>query len=107
MKTKDTKDEGKPKRAAKATAGSLQDTFLGDLVKKHTRVTIFLVNGVKVEGEIKSFDKYVILMSNEAADKLYKHAISTIVPAAESPPPKTTIIQKKPPSKLSGRKLKP
>lgn len=107
MKTKDTKDTDKPRRAAKTAAASLQDTFLEDLIRNGTRVTIFLMNGVKVEGAIKSFDRYVILMRNEASDKVYKHAISTIVPAAESPPPKTTIIQKKPPSKLSGRRPKP
>ncbi len=112
MKTKDkekAKDTEKPRRAAKKTsAASLQDSFLDELITNRTRVTIFLVNGVKVEGNIKSFDRYVILMDNEASDKLYKHAISTIVPNAETPAPTTTtIIRKKPPSKLSGRKLKP
>jgi RNA chaperone Hfq len=100
-------DAPKTRRRTKASEAPLQDTFLEDLVKNRTRVTIFLMNGVKLEGEIKSFDRYVILM-RDASDKVYKHAISTIVPSAtDAAPPKTPIVEKKAPSRLSARRLKP
>ena len=102
MKSSDTARTRRRSKTSDTANASLQDTFLEDLVKNRTRVTIFLVNGVKIEGEIKSFDRYVILMRN-ASDKVYKHAISTIVPGTGAPAPTAPIVQKKPPSKLSGR----
>jgi len=48
--------------------------------KERTKVAVFLVNGVKIEGEIVSFDKYVILVKGEMTDHVYKHAVSTIQP---------------------------
>ncbi len=58
----------------------MQQAFLDELIRSHTRVSIFLVNGVKLEGEIRSYDRYVILMKNAVTDKVYKHAVSTIMP---------------------------
>jgi host factor-I protein len=62
-----------------------QKAFLDELIRNRTRVAIFLVNGVKLEGEIKSYDRYVILMKNAVTDKVYKHAVSTIMPASGRP----------------------
>jgi host factor-I protein len=92
-------------RSSKAAPPSLQDAFLDDLIRNRTRVTIFLMNGAKIEGELKSFDRHVILM-RDATDKIYKHAISTIVPVTDGPAPTTTIVQKKAPSRLSARRTK-
>lgn len=59
---------------------NLQDTFLNTLRKEHTPVSIFLVNGIKLQGKIDSFDQYVIMLKNTVSQMVYKHAISTIVP---------------------------
>lgn len=59
---------------------NLQDTFLNVLRKEHTPVSIFLVNGIKLQGKIDSFDQYVIMLKNTMSQMVYKHAISTIVP---------------------------
>ena len=59
---------------------NLQDTFLNTLRKEHTPVSIFLVNGIKLQGRIDSFDQYVIMLKNTIVQMVYKHAISTIVP---------------------------
>lgn len=60
---------------------NLQDTFLNTLRKEHTPVSIFLVNGIKLQGRIDSFDQYVIMLKNTISQMVYKHAISTIVPS--------------------------
>jgi host factor-I protein len=60
---------------------NLQDTFLNTLRKEHTPVSIFLVNGIKLQGKVDSFDQYVILLKNTVSQMVYKHAISTIVPS--------------------------
>jgi host factor-I protein len=60
---------------------NLQDTFLNALRKEHTPVSIFLVNGIKLQGRIDSFDQYVIMLKNTISQMVYKHAISTIVPS--------------------------
>ena len=60
---------------------NLQDTFLNTLRKEHTPVSIFLVNGIKLQGRVDSFDQYVIMLKNTMVQMVYKHAISTIVPA--------------------------
>jgi host factor-I protein len=44
-------------------------------------VSIYLVNGIKLQGQVDSFDQYVILLKNTVTQMVYKHAISTIVPA--------------------------
>ena len=59
---------------------NLQDTFLNALRKEHTPVSIFLVNGIKLQGRIDSFDQYVVMLKNTMVQMVYKHAISTIVP---------------------------
>jgi host factor-I protein len=59
----------------------LQDPFLNALRKEHIQVSIYLVNGIKLQGQVDSFDQYVILLKNTVTQMVYKHAISTIVPA--------------------------
>ncbi len=61
-------------------AQNLQDTFLNTLRKEHIPVSIFLVNGIKLQGKVDSFDQYVIMLKNTVSQMVYKHAISTIVP---------------------------
>ena len=58
----------------------LQDPYLNTLRKEHVSVSIYLVNGIKLQGVIESFDQYVILLRNTVTQMVYKHAISTIVP---------------------------
>ena len=60
----------------------LQDPFLNALRKEHVPVSIYLVNGIKLQGQVESFDQYVVLLRNTSVTQMvYKHAISTIVPA--------------------------
>ena len=56
----------------------LQDPFLNALRKEHIPVSIYLVNGIKLQGNIESFDQYVVLLRNTVTQMVYKHAISTI-----------------------------
>lgn len=60
---------------------SLQDPFLNALRKERIPVSIFLVNGIKLQGQIESFDQFVVLLRNTVSQMVYKHAISTVVPA--------------------------
>jgi host factor-I protein len=60
---------------------SLQDPFLNALRKERVPVSIFLVNGIKLQGQVESFDQFVVLLKNSVSQMVYKHAISTIVPA--------------------------
>lgn len=60
---------------------TLQDPFLNALRKERVQVSIFLVNGIKLQGQIESFDQFVILLKNSVSQMVYKHAISTVVPA--------------------------
>ncbi|MBQ2381689.1 MAG: RNA chaperone Hfq [Succinivibrio sp.] len=64
-----------------AKVQSLQDPFLNALRKEHIVVSIYLVNGIKLQGQVESFDQFVILLKNQVSQMVYKHAISTIVPA--------------------------
>jgi len=64
-----------------AKAQSLQDPFLNALRKENVPVSIYLVNGIKLQGQIDSFDQFVILLKNSVNQMVYKHAISTIVPS--------------------------
>jgi host factor-I protein len=59
----------------------LQEPFLNALRREHVPVSIFLVNGIKLQGQIESFDQFVILLKNNVSQMVYKHAVSTIVPA--------------------------
>ncbi|MGE4318180.1 MAG: RNA chaperone Hfq [Deferribacterales bacterium] len=62
---------------------NIQDVFLNHLRKKRIPMTVYLVNGVKIEGVIKGFDNFVIIMKDESQKMIYKHAISTIEPSEE------------------------
>ena len=62
---------------------NVQDVFLNHIRKNKTPVTIFLVNGVKLQGVITWFDNFSVLLRRDAHSQLvYKHAISTIMPAS-------------------------
>ena len=69
---------------------NLQDNFLNSLRKEHTPVSIFLVNGIKLQGRVDSFDQYVIMLKNTMSQMVYKHAISTIVPGKPVKMPRNT-----------------
>ena len=60
---------------------ALQDPFLNILRKDRIPVSVYLVNGIKLQGQIESFDSFVVLLRNGTSQMIYKHAISTIVPA--------------------------
>ncbi len=60
---------------------TLQEPFLNALRKERIPVSIYLVNGIKLQGQIESFDSFVVLLKNSVSQMVYKHAISTIVPA--------------------------
>jgi host factor-I protein len=61
-------------------AQNIQDTFLNPVRKDKSTITIYLVSGVKLTGKIRSFDKYSVLLENNAQEQLiFKHAISTVV----------------------------
>ena len=60
---------------------NLQDPYLTALRKERVPVSIFLVNGIKLQGQIESFDQFVVLLRNTVSQMVYKHAISTVVPA--------------------------
>ncbi len=64
-----------------AKAQSLQDPFLNALRRENVSVSIYLINGIKLQGQIDSFDQFVILLKNSVNQMVYKHAISTIVPS--------------------------
>jgi host factor-I protein len=63
-----------------AKGQSLQDPFLNELRRDRTPVSIYLVNGIKLQGQVESFDQFVILLKNTVSQMVYKHAISTVVP---------------------------
>ena len=60
---------------------SLQDPFLNALRRERIPVSIYLVNGIKLQGTIESFDQFVVLLRNTVSQMVYKHAISTVVPS--------------------------
>ncbi|MGB8634811.1 MAG: RNA chaperone Hfq [Rhodanobacteraceae bacterium] len=60
---------------------SLQDPFLNALRRERVSVAVYLVNGIKLQGTIESFDQFVVLLRNQVSQMVYKHAISTIVPS--------------------------
>ncbi len=72
----------------------LQEPFLNALRRDRIPVSVYLVNGIKLQGQIESFDQFVVLLKSAVSQMVYKHAISTIVPArqvrlqAESEEPK-------------------
>ncbi len=60
---------------------SLQEPYLNALRKERVPVSVYLVNGIKLQGQVDSFDQFVVLLKNSVNQMVYKHAISTIVPA--------------------------
>lgn len=62
---------------------NIQDVFLNHLRKRRISATIYLVNGVKIEGYVKGFDNFVVILKDDSQKMIYKHAISTIEPAEE------------------------
>ncbi len=60
---------------------SLQEPFLNALRRDRVPVSIYLVNGIKLQGQVESFDQFVVLLKNSVSQMIYKHAISTVVPA--------------------------
>jgi host factor-I protein len=66
--------------AGKRAAAPAQVRFLTEMVRERRPVAIFLINGLKLEGRIASFDDYVLLLEGDMEDHVYKHAISTIQP---------------------------
>jgi len=74
-------EAAKNKENPMAKGQSLQDPFLNALRKERVPVSIYLVNGIKLQGQIDSFDQFVVLLKNSVSQMVYKHAISTVVPA--------------------------
>ena len=64
-----------------AKGQSLQDPFLNALRRDRIPVAIYLVNGIKLQGQVESFDQFVVLLRNSVSQMIYKHAISTVVPS--------------------------
>lgn len=60
---------------------TLQDPFLNALRKDKIPVSIYLINGIKLQGQIDAFDQFVVLLKNSVSQMVYKHAISTVVPS--------------------------
>ncbi|MEM9531984.1 MAG: RNA chaperone Hfq [Pseudomonadota bacterium] len=60
---------------------SLQEPFLNALRRERVPVSIYLVNGIKLQGQIESFDQFVVVLKNAVSQMIYKHAISTVVPS--------------------------
>jgi host factor-I protein len=80
---KDAQQDGGTKTMAADRAQNLQDTFLNHVRKTKTPLTIFLVNGVKLQGIVTWFDNFCLLLRRDGHSQLvYKHAISTIMPGA-------------------------
>ena len=69
------------KETKQAKSHTLQDPFLNTLRRDKIQVSVFLVNGIKLQGQVESFDQYVILLKSGVIQLVYKHAISTIVPS--------------------------
>ncbi len=60
---------------------NLQEPFLNKLRKESIPVSVFLVNGIKLQGTISNFDQFAIVLKNSVSQMIYKHAISTVVPS--------------------------
>ncbi len=68
---------------------SAQDRFLAQMMEERKKVAVFLVSGIRLEGEIVAYDQFVILMKGAATDAVYKHAVSTIQPVEAGARPMT------------------
>ena len=73
----------------------IQDPFLNTLRKERIPVSIFLVNGIKLQGTIESFDQYIVMLRNVVTQAVYKHAISTVVPSRNVRIPSTVAVNGK------------
>jgi host factor-I protein len=71
----------KNRREDMSKGQSLQEPFLNALRRERVPVSIYLVNGIKLQGQVESFDQFVVLLKNSVSQMIYKHAISTVVPA--------------------------
>jgi host factor-I protein len=96
----------KKTKAAKKSKGTerappAQHRFLADMAKERRPVAIFLVNGLKLEGKIASFDDYAILLEGEMSDHVYKHAISTIQPLTQAAAKSAGAVKKSAPLALA------
>jgi host factor-I protein len=80
--------ENKPASKAGNKQNPLQDPFLNALRRENIPVSIYLANGIKLQGQIESFDQYVVLLKNQVTQMVYKHAISTVVPGRNVSLPK-------------------
>ena len=60
---------------------SLQDPFLNALRRQRVPVSIYLTNGIKLQGQVAAFDQYVVLLKNNTKQVVFKHAIATVVPS--------------------------
>ena len=80
------KDATQSKTSKKRFEGGLpaQDRFLTELAAAHQTVNLYLINGVKLTGEILAFDQFVILLSGSSQDHVYKRAVSTIQPVSQA-----------------------
>ncbi len=66
---------------SKKSSNTLQDRFLNACRRDKVPVSIYLVNGIKLQGMISAFDQFVVFLKNNVEQMVYKHAISTVVPA--------------------------
>ena len=64
-----------------AKVQSLQDPFMNALRRQRVPVSIYLTNGIKLQGVVAAFDKYVVLLKNNTKQVVFKHAIATVVPS--------------------------
>ena len=62
---------------------NLQDSFLNTLRQEQVPVAIYLVNGIKLQGQVDAFDQYIVMLKSNITQMVYKHSISTIVPACQ------------------------
>jgi host factor-I protein len=76
-----TRQRQQYKESEMSKGQSLQDPFLNALRKDRIPVSIYLVSGIKLQGQIESFDNFVILLRDSVSQMIYKSAISTIVPS--------------------------
>ena len=74
-------DKNKTKGKSREREASLQDTFLERCCKENIPVDIFLVSGIKLKGQIESYDQYSIFLKNGSSQLIYKHQVSTILPS--------------------------
>jgi len=93
-------------RSSKMSKGhNLQDPFLNVLRKERIPVSIFLVNGIKLQGQVESFDQFVVLLKNTVSQMVYKHAISTVVPSRAVRLPASNATGGQPDAGLAGDDL--